>query len=156
MQQIYQKKKELSRWNPRGIETNNIKLSNKLCCIELDLKVTSLIFLCTKNKFMYLWFEAAGSPWACFPHVIPIWTFCLPSNPKCIQQATIFGRCTVSHKYLRVTLPLTYSSHLVLANEIHCIFAPNAVWRAVPWNQIIKFRKTLRLIENAARIKSVS
>lgn len=85
--------------------------------------------------------KVTGSLRACFPHVIPIWPFCLPSHPKCIQPTTMFGRCTVSHKYLHVTLPLTYSSHPVLANTIHCIFVPNAFWRAVPWNQIIKFRK---------------
>lgn len=85
--------------------------------------------------------KVTGSLWARFPHVIPIWPFCLPSHPKCIQPTTMFGRCTVSHKYLHVALPLTYSSHLVLANTIHCIFVPNAFWRAVPWNQIIKFRK---------------
>lgn len=90
---------------------------------------------------MYYGLKVAWSPWACFPHVIPIWLFCLPSHPKCIQPTTMFGRCTLSHKYLHVTLPLTYSSHLVLTNTIHCIFVPNAFSRAAPWNQIIKFRK---------------
>lgn len=159
MQEVYQKKKEeFSGWSPREIETNNIKLSNKLCCITdfedgseshvPDFLMQFLQCLCISDL------KVTGSRWARFPHVIPIWPFCLASNPKCTQPTTILGRCTVSHKYLHVTLALTYSSHLVLANTIHCIFVPNAFWRAVPWNKIIKFRKTLCLMQNAVEIKS--
>lgn len=135
-------------------------MSNKLCCITdfedgAESHVPDFLMQFLQSLCIYD-LELTASRWACFPHVIPIWPFCLPSNPKCTQPTTMFGRCTVSHKYLHVTLPLTYSSHLVLANTIHCIFVPNAFWRAAPWNQIIKFRKTLCLMRNAAEIKSVS
>lgn len=110
--------------------------------MRTDLKVMCLVRLCNFCKvYLNSGWNVKESLWARFPHVIPIWPFCLPSHPKYIQPTTMFGRCTVSHKYLHVKLQLTYSSHLKLTNTIHSIFISNPFWRAVPLNRIINFRE---------------